>query len=213
MSNAPASRFEHIEHDKISHAASEHRVTSLEAEDVVHGPAGPNSGRICHECGANLKTQILLINHADATKHEVQKCKCGKRFRRPGDLSRHLEEFDSKNAKFPCSHCRRHRGGEAFKRKDHLTQHLRTYHHIDVKARELYSYTHRHCPYSECPEYRDNVIIPGVSWSEWYEQLPLKGQVAYTKHMREVHNESPFPCDVAHCPKIGERGISGSWIC
>lgn len=61
------------------------------------------------------------------------------------------------------------------------------------------------CSHLGCPQYRD----------ETYKQLPRKAQAenkpfhsqsAYTKHMREEHNECSFPCDVPGCSRIGRRG-------
>jgi len=45
-----------------------------------------------------------------------------------------------------------------------------------------------------------------MGWEELSKQAPFKNLSAYTKHMREVHDESPYPCDVAHCHKIGGKG-------
>ncbi|MCJ1316490.1 hypothetical protein MMC15_001811, partial [Xylographa vitiligo] len=207
--NATASRPKHIEYDDISAPVSEQRVTSIEAENADHGPAESTSGSVCHECGVDFGVTSSLDCHAWEVMHEVRRCKCGKGFTRIGDLARHLQNFQRGSAKFPCTHCRRHRGDKSFKRKDHLTQHLRNYHHIDVQEREIVGWSvssHASCPHSECPHFRDEAVLLRLSSHERKEQRAFRIQAAYTKHMREAHDESPFPCDVAHCPKIGGKG-------
>ncbi|MCJ1402341.1 hypothetical protein MMC11_005561 [Xylographa trunciseda] len=195
------SRPKHIEYDAVSAA----RNSSVEAEDVEHGPSESNSRLVCLQCRAVYKARNSLEWHGWKESHTVYGCKCGKGFTRIDDLRRHLKNFRPESAKHPCPHCRRHRGEKAFKRKDHLEQHLRNYHHIGLEVRSHWNFL-RFCPYTECPEYRDKGLFRSLGQTEWEKQMPFSSTSAHTKHMREVHNESPYPCDVAHCPKIGGKG-------
>ncbi|KAI8238639.1 Zinc finger protein Gfi-1 [Colletotrichum sp. SAR 10_99] len=37
---------------------------------------------------------------------------------------------------------------------------------------------------------------------------PFSTQAEYTKHMKEAHDFTPFPCNVAGCIKTGKKGYS-----
>ncbi|MCJ1430734.1 hypothetical protein MMC27_000084 [Xylographa pallens] len=206
-SDVTAAKGKHVERDSRSAAVSEQRDLSTEAEDVDHGPTGSTSGHVCHECGAAEASTYELEKHAYATGHGVRRCKCGKGFTRMADLKRHLENFKPEGAKHPCTLCRLYRGDDAFKRKDHLTQHLRGFHKIDVRTSAIFRFS-EYCRYSECPQHRMALSYPGESWVDRHKNAPFTSQAAYTQHLREVHDESPFPCDVAHCPRTGAKGYS-----
>lgn len=62
-------------------------------------------------------------------------CDCGRAFTRPADLKRHQTSVH--NPVFqdcPVEECVR-KAGNGFPRRDHLIEHLRSYHHIDVPKR------------------------------------------------------------------------------
>ncbi|KAI0469771.1 hypothetical protein GGR56DRAFT_242743 [Xylariaceae sp. FL0804] len=48
-----------------------------------------------------------------------------------GEVNSNIQGFQHSIPKYPCEHCEAHQGQHGFKRKDHLTQHLRVFHHLD----------------------------------------------------------------------------------
>ncbi|KAF2093255.1 hypothetical protein NA57DRAFT_23935, partial [Rhizodiscina lignyota] len=107
----------------------------------------------------------------------------------------------------PCPHCKKYRGNNGFKRRDHLTQHLRNYHHIDVDEREGHVDSWdgtrivdtSRCPLAGCPQYREQRL-------HWQDEPIFPKRRDYTEHMKKVHNESPFPCPEPGCDRIDGRG-------
>lgn len=89
--------------------------------------AKPNQCLQCLQC---FDTMTQLNRHRKGSKHAAFKCKCEATFGRYAELVRHLAPYQSKNPAFPCSLCIRRRGKNAFWRKDHLTQHYRTFHRV-----------------------------------------------------------------------------------
>ena len=61
------------------------------------------------------------------------------------------------------------------------------------------------CSHPECPQYRDE-SFKTLPRSAQEKDKPFLTQGAYTKHMREEHNECAFPCDVQGCDRVGRRG-------
>lgn len=63
---------------------------------------------------------------------------CGKTFTRFADLKRHQSSVHFpvfRNC--PVDHCSR-KGSNGFPRQDHLVEHLRSYHHMDVPKRRAF---------------------------------------------------------------------------
>ncbi|KAF2733865.1 hypothetical protein EJ04DRAFT_467658 [Polyplosphaeria fusca] len=157
----------------------------------------------CSECKKAFTTQWDMGDHATETGHAALACShpgCGKSFSRLDTFTRHKNVHRDGAKRFPCDFCKTHRGKNGFKRKDHLTQHLRGYHnhHTGKKertgCRPLFA---RCCPHKDCAKYRAIFV-----WTN----LPFKGKDEYTKHMKEVHRESDFPCPEPGCDRIGEKG-------
>ena len=171
-----------------------------------HGRIRPVDDLVCDECSRQFGSMTPLQMHAATTLHSPYICVCGKKFSRLADLERHWEQYPETriSPRFPCTYCKNHRGDKAFGRKDHLTQHIRNYHHIGVD--DQYSSTLYYllvCPHIGCPEYRD------AHWRTVATRnttMPFTTRAAYMKHMRQVHNESPFPCGVPGCPRIAGKG-------
>jgi hypothetical protein len=124
-----------------------------------------------------------------------------------------IEAFGTDKPKYPCKHCKRHRGDEGFRRLYHLNRHILNYHNIEVNKEPIeqkakstrLKYSFPVCPHLDCPQYRQRSFkeLPhGIQ----AQQKPFESQSAYTKHMREVHNECTFPCDVAGCERVGRWG-------
>lgn len=167
-------------------------------------PLVPNS---CHECKECFRSIAELYRHARAKQHSPYACKCGETFSRLDVLRRHLDRFRPETPRYPCLRCKRHRGDEGFTRKEHLRQHLRGYHHIEMEVHpsSLHRSNCQTCPDPNCPQYRGPEFLR-LRRGEQEKQKPFASQAEYTKHMRDVHDDSPFPCDVLDCLKVGGRG-------
>lgn len=61
------------------------------------------------------------------------------------------------------------------------------------------------CPHDTCSYTSGDHLdqqLPGVSMRRIFQ---TRGE--FTKHLREVHNESIFPCTEIGCSRVGERGF------
>jgi hypothetical protein len=61
------------------------------------------------------------------------------------------------------------------------------------------------CSHPDCPQYRDETFKQLAPKAQ-AERKPFNSQSAYTKHMRDEHNECTFPCDIPGCIRISRRG-------
>ncbi|KAE8442040.1 hypothetical protein EG329_003897 [Mollisiaceae sp. DMI_Dod_QoI] len=170
-----------------------------------HGRLNSDSPNDCAECGESLGSNADLIRHASKHLHQPYGCDCGALFSRLDVLYRHLDSLDTDDPKYPCNYCKRHRGADGFRRKDHLLQHIRNYHHLETEIHHLYGSRRKFlvCSHLGYSFYRDEAFLESTN------RLTPKlfaSQSAYTKHMREEHNESPFPCAVSGCSRTGKRG-------
>lgn len=148
-----------------------------------------------------------IDQHAASETHETHPCSfdsCASTFTCKPDRLRHeMLHTNDELPKYPCTHCRRHRGVNGFKRKDHLTQHLRNYHHIQPESSQGWRLVYA-CSHDDCRDYR-----PESPKEESLREdfgYPFKTLAARTKHLKEVHNESKFPCPVPLCEKVGGQG-------
>jgi hypothetical protein len=178
-----------------------------------HGRAKTATPFECFACKTAFQSKADLLRHGKELQHQPYACECGAVFSRIDVLNRHLESFGTDDPKYPCKYCKRHRGAEGFRRLDHLNQHIRNYHHHEIddepteeKARSSrLKYYFPICPHLGCPQYRDG-SFKELPHRIQAQQKPFESQSAYTKHMREVHNECTFPCDVPGCDRVGRRG-------
>ncbi|KAI3320598.1 hypothetical protein HD806DRAFT_225327 [Xylariaceae sp. AK1471] len=173
----------------------------------------------CAECGKTFthysqwEDEGYVLNHAKSEKHSAFACSCGAKFARKDVLIRHLKSLTKESAKYQCTFCRRYRGRQAFRRRDHLVQHLRGYHKMEPEeindisppATRLTSRQVLICPHSDCEFHRD-AAFRSLSWEKQLEGRPFKKQCDYNKHMRDVHKESTFSCRVAGCDRVGAKG-------
>ncbi|ORY01805.1 hypothetical protein BCR34DRAFT_90324 [Clohesyomyces aquaticus] len=159
----------------------------------------------CSECNESFLNQWRFEVHAYQTGHRAITCthaECGKAFARIDIFQRHQKTHEDVVKRHPCKHCRKYRGENGFKRKDHLTQHLRNYHHIgEDDARNgtrILSFANMSCPVEDCVDYRG----PGTAWKD----LPFQKSSDRAQHMRKVHNESIYPCPEPGCDRVGGKG-------
>jgi uncharacterized Zn-finger protein len=139
-----------------------------------------------------------LEEHAYAKDHAAILCpqeECGSAFSRYDVFKRHLLRHQEDVKRHSCKYCKKYRGNNEFKRKDHLVQHLRNFHHIgedEAKEGSWSSY-----PHQDCTAYRH------VSR---FNDAPFKRTSELTTHMKKVHNESPFPCPILGCDRVNGKG-------
>ncbi|OTB16132.1 hypothetical protein K445DRAFT_95771 [Daldinia sp. EC12] len=179
-----------------------------------HYPVPGPSEYSCAECNGSFRFRHELEEHVISSHHSPYACSCGKRFSRTDTLRRHINSFDAKSHSYPCYDCRSYRDGNAFRRRDHLLQHLRNYHNLDAQRINL-SYRHQYwvndgsmilvCHHSGCEHYR-NKKFRELSRSDQKEQSPFKKVSDYTKHLKEAHGETAFHCHVAGCDRKGSKG-------
>ena len=182
-----------------------------------HGPDHRRSDTVdsltCVECNASFTNNAKLELHANSHQHSPFACICGIRFARIDVLYRHIDSFGLEMPKFPCAYCKRHRGKNGFRRRDHLVQHLRGYHKFDSeqvedacpkaqtkKVREILA-----CPWESCDAYRDDGFR-SLPLLQQTQRRPFQTRTEYGKHMREVHKQTPFPCPITGCDRTKERG-------
>ncbi|KAK3369243.1 hypothetical protein B0T24DRAFT_596008 [Lasiosphaeria ovina] len=100
-------------------------------------PGIPEHGNIwpfTHQCAdatcfADFPTRKSLHEHANQTGHLPFGCWCGKLFKRADTLNRHITP-----PSIECEFCTNHDGDKAFRRLDHLRQHLSVFHRFNKKA-------------------------------------------------------------------------------
>jgi hypothetical protein len=166
----------------------------------------------CLECQEWFSSKAKLRRHANEAQHSPFGCSCGEKFSRLDALNRHMDSLGTGVPKYPCEICDRHRGMKGFRRRDHLIQHIREYH--KRKPEEISSILivergrHRPvpvCPHLGCPSHRGYSFFE-LHPNEQDKEKPFAKQSDYTKHMKDTHNETPFPCNVADCDRNGSRG-------
>jgi hypothetical protein len=191
----------------------ERQAHELRPHVAGHGRAETTTPFDCFACKTTLPSKADLLRHGKEFQHQPYACECGAAFSRIDVLNRHIESFGTDEPQYPCKYCKRHRGADGFRRLDHLNQHMRNYHHHEIDKEPIeqkpkntrLKYSFPVCPHSDCPQYRDG-SFKELPHRTQEQQKPFESQSAYTKHMREVHNECTFPCDVAGCERVGRRG-------
>ncbi|KAH8663291.1 hypothetical protein BGZ61DRAFT_522982 [Ilyonectria robusta] len=156
--------------------------------------ARPILGHQCIECKESFSTKTALDLHGSQLGHSPFACTCGGRFSRSDVLARHVKSKEVGQPQYPCHFCNRHQGEAAFRRRDHLTQHLVQYHKHDlasnIQAPPSGFASVPTCPHLEC--------FP----SQW----SFTTNAGYYRHMRSVHQETPFECTVPNCDRVGAKG-------
>ncbi|KAF2185852.1 hypothetical protein K469DRAFT_664858 [Zopfia rhizophila CBS 207.26] len=177
------------------------------SEYIQHRKIAHPEIQSCHECKESFDNLATLEDHARATGHTCFFCEhlgCEKTFSRLDSYQRHQKAHQDDVQRHPCKYCRKYRGANGFKRKDHLTQHLRNYHHIgEDEASTLWG--RYSCPHGGCSEHRKPV---GGHIYVFNDEHPFRKLSDYTKHMKKVHDESQFPCPEFGCDRVGGKGYS-----
>lgn len=83
----------------------------------------------CYQCGLQFTNKASLNSHTKKTRHTPYICSCNATFSRLDVLDRHIQAFTS-NASISCPYCQTK--PKSFGRQDHLTQHLRGFHNMDI---------------------------------------------------------------------------------
>jgi hypothetical protein len=143
---------------------------------------------ICHSAFECLEA------HAMATGHKAFACfytSCSSTYKRRTLLLRHeLIHKDSK--RYPCTICEKYRGSKAFIRKDHLQQHIYNAHKDKVDT------------FPKCCQHVDCRLLAGTS----EKQQLFASRKEYRNHLRDVHDETAFPCQWHGCDRKGKRGFA-----
>lgn len=93
---------------------------------ITHSKSLHTPPNTCISCYSNFQSNTALQEHSKQAGHPSYECTCGSGFSRADSLNRHVRDFLP--GTYPCTFCTRHVGNAAFKRKYHLTQHLKGYH-------------------------------------------------------------------------------------
>ena len=186
------------------HSQDEQKTHWFAVHAPDHGRVLPFGAKACDECRQEFGSDLQLSFHAKELQHSPYACKCNKKFSRLDVLERHLSKYTPGQPTYPCTHCKRHRGNNGFKRQEHLTQHLRNYHHMKVE-RNPFRGEWPVCTHLGCPQYR-GPDFHKLNWVQRGDEKPFASQAEFTDHMRAVHDESKFPCDIPHCHRVGGKG-------
>ncbi|TLD29610.1 hypothetical protein E2P81_ATG05904 [Venturia nashicola] len=174
--------------DNLTHHVRKHHPEQLKRPCKRRRAKDDAQSLICAECRLPFQS---LEAHAKAMNHRAFSCgfeNCSSSFGRRDLLLRHeLTHTDETN--YPCPHCDKYSGENGFKRKDHLQQHLSNFHN-----KELYP---KFCDHTDCQV--KAIAVP---------QKAFESMKEYRTHLREVHDQTPFPCDWPGCERKGRKGYS-----
>ncbi|KAI1409953.1 hypothetical protein F5Y13DRAFT_192699 [Hypoxylon sp. FL1857] len=109
------------------------RTTRPRQYSIGHNPIRACTESTCIECLSPFQNTTQLNKHAKDTSHRSYGCTCRATFCRLDALTRHLSGHSSDLPKYPCEYCTLNQGANGFHRHDHLIQHLKGYHKIDVE--------------------------------------------------------------------------------
>jgi hypothetical protein len=96
---------------------------------VYHGFVSGFAKR-CNEYKSTFSTKTALSQHSKQSNHSPHMCLCAKTLSHINILERHVQPTRLPEISFPYPHFKKYRGSKALRRRDHLTQHLRRYHHM-----------------------------------------------------------------------------------
>jgi hypothetical protein len=163
---------------------------SWEAYSGSQGSTGSHSCAICHDSYA---TAANLEIHAKHSGHKAFACtepNCHMFYLRQDSFLRHCASHKETN-QYPCQHCDKYEGAKAFKRRDHLLQHMRKRHPQAVSTLVPQFCSEQQCPYSKA----------SGSFKGFRERSE------YTRHMREMHGKGTYECGEPGCKRVGRKGF------
>ena len=172
-----------------SDAASE---LSTEGSPTLSLSSCPGNGHICSQCNQHFSRVAEMEDHAREAKHKPFACsQCSRLFSRQDALTRHRGIHKSQK-RYPCEHCEKYRGQDAFKRRDHLRQHLRKKHRVHPNSEFP-----RYCRYEMCSSSACRGNFDG-----------FRSRREYSRHMRDSHGEEKHDCEVDGCDRVGRKGFA-----
>ena len=156
----------------------------------------------CDQCQEVFMSAGYLELHTIDSGHTAFLCKqedCEKGFTRLDTYSRHQISHQKDAKRFPCKYCKKYRGKNGFKRKDHLTQHVRNYHHIgeDSTSSSFWGFW---CSKSDCTKSRPAEV------ARFSGGGPFPSSKEWINHMRTEHDESEFSCPQPGCDRVNGKG-------
>ncbi|KAH9893849.1 hypothetical protein F4778DRAFT_748717 [Xylariomycetidae sp. FL2044] len=139
-------------------------------------------------------------------------CQCGlPAFAKKDTLFRHIRIYQDSVEEHRCPECTEGRP-RSFKRKDKLVQHLQHFHKFSdaeiasrFPRRKVIKNFNPVCHIASCPYYRDDEFR-SLPLDAQERDMPFSTQTEYTKHMREAHDWSPYPCTIPGCNRKGKDG-------
>ena len=174
---------------------------SKQSEICLHEPRAAKS--LCDQCLVEFHYPRELAFHCDEQGHLGYACThndCDKKFARWDTRRRHERKHRDDAKRFPCKYCKKYRGSNGFKRRDHLMQHVRNYHHIGEDDRnEHRGFGRGWCPKTGCSHHQEPPHKIG-------EKFAFSTSTEYIKHRRTIHDESDFPCPQPGCDRINGKG-------
>ena len=175
-------------------------------EHLVHLRSEPPGVFKCDQYTYSGKSQVELEMHARREGQTSFICtadKCEKKFSRIHPFQRHLRAQSKDNKRHACKYCKKYRGANGFKRKYHLTQHIRNYHHIADHEDAIGPLIDRaFCPRESCASSR-------FGRNFWGPERVFEKSAEWIKHMRTIHQECGFPYPKAGCDRVNGKGYLG----
>lgn len=95
---------------------------------------------VCPECNRTFGNLSALDKHAQNTSHKAWRCSepgCAKNYSRRDTFLRHRTTHRDDTLIYACNFCWRDKKHKAFKRKDHLKDHIRNCHSKNSDSRRL----------------------------------------------------------------------------
>ncbi|KAF7933855.1 uncharacterized protein EAE98_003564 [Botrytis deweyae] len=152
----------------------------------------------CHQCEDLFEDTVKLDSHARRSGHSAYICRypdCESTIGRLSDLIRHQARHKKDVPRHPCPHCSTYRGNNGFKRKDHLRQHISSYHKIETNYTGFIYASPFLCKHVSCQDYAT------------IDSQDLRSLDDLTHHMLTEHNSSAFICDKVSCDRVGLNGF------